>query len=110
MVVDPTKVGPEAGRVLFDRLRKQCDGFNRDAVRDAAGNLILNAMRQTYGTWREAETEFNEHYGRMKQALKDHYDNVTGRRHSLFPYTQVIDVPKMDFSGLPKFPKPYGQH
>jgi len=96
--IDPTKMVPEAGRVLFDILARDCSGFPRDAVRDAAGNLILNAMRQTYGSWTQAEKDFNEHYGRMKQALKDHYDSTTGRRHSLFPYHQVVEVPSLDFS------------
>lgn len=101
--MDPLNQIPEAGRALFDIFRQQANGFPEEAVRDAAANLMLNALRQHCGTWKEAEQKFDDQLGRMKQALKNHYDNVTGRRHAVFPYHQVIGVPKMDFR------KPYGK-
>jgi hypothetical protein len=51
------------------------------------------AIRQTYASRREAEARIDELFGRSKQLVLDHYDTVTGRRHSLVPFPQVIQVP-----------------
>lgn len=66
------------------------DGCQASDVINAAANLIINGMRQTYSDRSRAESEFTEIFGRTKQALLDHYDSVTGKRKNIFPHTQVI--------------------
>lgn len=88
--VDPLTDTPEAGRVLFDRLSRQCNEFPLEAVVNAASNVLLNVLRQRNATRNEAETAFNELFGKMKQILMDHYDGPTGKRRSVFPFHQTI--------------------
>lgn len=87
---------PFSGKELFNRFSKAADGFPTDAAVVAAGNILLNALRQTNATRAEAEKAFNELFGRLKQTLLDHYDS-TGKRRPIFPFHQTIEVPLMRF-------------
>lgn len=82
--------GPEAGRALFDAMLQVCHGFGRDAVVDAAVNLLVNGLRQDCPKRAQAEAKFDELFGRSKTLLMKHYDSVTGNRRSVFPFTQHI--------------------
>jgi hypothetical protein len=99
---DPLRNVPDAQRELFTRLSNACEGFTAQDVVGAAGNLILNAMRQQFSTRDKAEISFNEIFGKVKQLLMNHYD-VTGRKRGIFPYDQVIDVPHFNFKDKAKF-------
>ena len=91
---DPlTDTSPEAGRVLFDRLNKQCREFPLEAVVNAASNVLLNVIRQRNDTREKAETDFNEMFGRLKSILMQHYDGPSGKRRSIFPFHQTIYPP-----------------
>ena len=96
--VDPlTKTTGEAGRVLFDQLNQQCRNFPYDAVIDAAGNVLLNVIRQRNASRASAERDFDETFGKLKSILMAHYDSVNGRRRSVFPSHQIIQVPPIRF-------------
>ena len=93
---DPLRHGPKADQDLFRQFSALCNGFPTDAVMAAASNVLLNAIRQHNATRHEAELAFNELFGRMKAILVEHYDGASGRRRSVFPHNQVIEVPFMD--------------
>ncbi len=72
---------------------KLASGRPHEDVVDAACNLLINAIRQKYSGWQAAEVMFDEHFGKSKQLLKNHYDAINGRRKGIFPYDQVLSVP-----------------
>lgn len=88
---------PNRQRELFDRFSRDADGYSAEDVLGAAANLLVNAVRQTQPTRGQAEARFDELFGRTKQVLMDHYD-MLGRKRGVFPYDQVVEVPKFDFS------------
>jgi hypothetical protein len=89
---DPLKQGPEAERELFTRLFQQCGGFPFEVVAGAAGNLLINVLRQQCATSARAGVEFDELFGKLKTILMQHYDGA-GKRRSIFPHDQTIEVP-----------------
>jgi len=92
---DPLTQGPLAEHELFQRLSQLSSGFPRDAVFGAAANLLLNAIRQDCATRAKAEVSFDDSFGRLKSILLAHYDGA-GRRRSVFPFRQSIEVPCID--------------
>lgn len=85
------KTGPEAGRVLFEQFNRiAASGFQNKDVIDAATNILVNMIRQTYDNAPHAERAFDELYGRTKALLMNHYDPVTRKRRNIFPFTQHI--------------------
>ncbi len=86
------KSGPQLARDLFEKCAHAADNHSAETVIDAAGNLMINAIRQTFPSRSQAEREFNELAGKFKQMLLDHYDSVTGKRKNIFPFTQFINV------------------
>jgi hypothetical protein len=103
---DPLTNAPDAGKALFDQLNYASREFPYEAVINAAGNLLLNVLRQRNGSRSEADKDSSEMFGRLKAILMAHYDNATGRRRSVFPFKQVIEMPFMDFRKYPKNGKP----
>ena len=98
---DPlNKSGPEAGRELFRAFAREANGFPREAALDAAVNIILNVIRQSNDKAGEAEAQFNELFGKTKSLLLDHYDSL-GRKRGIFPYTQHVNVPLLNFKSKP---------
>lgn len=88
---DPlTKTGPEAQMELTKRFGQIATGFPNEAVIGAAINVFVNALRQTYPAASAAEARYNELAGKFKTILLSHYDSVTGRRRSIFPFHQTI--------------------
>ena len=101
--IDPlTGTSAESGKVLFDRLNKQCKDFPLEAVVNAASNVLLNVIRQRNATRDAAEKDFNEMFGRLKGILMAHYDGPGGKRRSVFPFHQTISPPFLDFARWPK--------
>lgn len=93
MADDPLRDLPDQGKLLFDQFTRSSNGMNLDVVMGAAANVIVNAIRQSYGMRAEAERKFDELFGRTKQLLlHNHYDSVTGRRRSVLPFTQVVNL------------------
>lgn len=93
MSKDPlTLATPDRQRELFTRMSAVADGFGADDVVGAAVNLLVNAIRQSQPTRRQAEVRFDELFGRTKQILVDHYDAL-GRKRGVFPYDQVVEMP-----------------
>jgi|SRR6185369_6072496 len=95
--LDPIfKSGPEAERKLFEALAKVAAQFNlpRKMVAGAAANVMIGAIRQEFATKSEAEKYFDELFGRTKSLLlEQHYDSVTGKRRSVFAFTQTVELP-----------------
>lgn len=92
---DPFIGLPEQERALFDAFRKAAAGKNVDAVIGASINMLVNVLRQMEPTRKEAEARFDMLFGRGKSLLLDrHYDSVTGKRKTVFPFTQVVVMPK----------------
>jgi hypothetical protein len=95
---DPLKKnGSDPARLLFEELARHSTGFTQVDVMTAAGNLIVNVLRQSTPTWQKAELKLDELVGTIKTVLSQHYDKVTDKRHSLIPYTQNITVPFIKF-------------
>jgi len=92
---DPLVQRPNAERELFVQLSKVCRGFPFDAVQGAAANILLNVLRQKHASRRQAEAAFDELFGKLKSILVAHYDGA-GKRRSVFPHHQVIEVPHID--------------
>lgn len=89
------KSGPDQQHELFRRFAREADGFSTEDAVGAALNVLINALRQAHSTRGAAEASYNEHVGRMKQILMNHYDGA-GRRLNLFPHHQVINMPHLD--------------
>ena len=59
----------------------------------AAINILINVIRQMEPTRKEAEARWDMLFGRGKTLLLDrHYDSVTGRKKTIFPFTQQISM------------------
>lgn len=56
------------------------NGHKRDAVINASGNMVLNAIRQNHATFEEAEKELDYLVERMRAALKENHYTDTGSR------------------------------
>jgi hypothetical protein len=94
MIRDPLIGLPEQERLLFDAFKQASAGKNVDAVYGAAINIIINAVRQMEPTRKEAEARYDMLFGRGKTLLLDrNYDSVTGRRKTIFPFTQSVKMP-----------------
>lgn len=91
---------PDRARELFnDFVKTASRGYSNEDVAGAAINLLINAIRQEQASRSGAEQNFNERFGRAKEMLLAHYDSVTGRRRSVFPFHQKIEMPIIDFRG-----------
>ena len=93
---DPLNQRPDAERELFTCLSQMARGFEHDVVIGAAANVLLNAIRQNKATRHQAEVAFDELFGKLKAILVDHYDGA-GRRRSVFPHPQTIEMPMIRF-------------
>jgi predicted ATPase len=93
MSLDPLLKLPEQERLLFEVFKKASAGKNVDAVIGAAINILINVMRQTEPLRAGAEARWDMYFGRGKTLLLDnHYDSVTGKRKTIFPFTQVVKM------------------
>lgn len=106
-MTEPTKdpmllATPDHAQELFKRFGQVANGFQRDDVVNAAVNILVNAIRQHCRTRQQAEQAFDELFGRTKQVLVDHYDQL-GRKRGIFPFDQVIEMPPNDFRKGNKF-------
>lgn len=91
---DPFVGLPEQERALFDAFTRASAGKNVDAVIGASINILINVLRQMEPTRKEAEARYDMLFGRGKTLLLDrHYDSVTGKRKTVFPFTQVVKLP-----------------
>jgi hypothetical protein len=91
MNLDPLKGLPDQERALFEVFKNASAGKNVDAVIGASINMLINVIRQMEPTRAEAEARWDMLFGRGKTLLIDrHYDAVTGRRKTIFPFTQQI--------------------
>jgi hypothetical protein len=90
------QTGPDQQRALFDAYVGVSRGFSTESVIGASMNLLVNALRQAHGNRRHADERMSEVAQRLRSILMEHYDPVTGRRRSVFPFTQVIEMPRYD--------------
>lgn len=94
MNADPLLGLPEQERLLFDAFKQASAGKNVDAVLGAALNIVINTIRQMESTRAEAEARYDALFGRAKTLLLErNYDSVTGRRRTIFPFTQQMRMP-----------------
>lgn len=77
---------------VFAIISQACVGLTTEQVMSVSINLIINAIRQTHALKYAAEPCMSELFGKGMQALMNHYDSVTGKRLSVFPFTQRIDA------------------
>jgi hypothetical protein len=78
---------------IFGIISQACAGLNTDQVMSVAVNLIINAIRQTHARRSDAEACISELFGKGAQILLNgHYDSVTGKRLSVYPFTQTISA------------------
>jgi hypothetical protein len=90
------RTGADAGRALFDMMQRAANGFGRDDVINAAVNILVNVIRQEHGNRAAAEARYNELAAKTKGLLMAHYDSVSGKRRSVFPFTQHIHAVRVD--------------
>ena len=90
------KSGPDQQRALFNAMAQCANGFPTEHVLGAAINILVNAVRQTASTRPLAQTQMKEVHGKAMNLLMEHYDSVTGQRRNIFPFTQVIELPRYD--------------
>ena len=91
---DPLRHYDVGERELFRQLVAVClrGGATRECVNVAAVNLIINSLRQEYGSKEEASRAFDELFASGKKVLLDNHYDSTGRKRGIFPYDQVIRV------------------
>ena len=91
---DPLLGLPEQERLLFEAFKQAAAGKNVDAVIGASINILINVLRQMEPTRAEAEARYDMLMGRGKSLLLErHYDSVTGKRKTIFPFTQQVSMP-----------------
>ncbi len=66
-----------------------------DHVIACAFNLLIQGIRQTYGSRDAAMQRTDDLCGQLKQAVADHYDSTTGKRRNIFPHDQRVVMPKL---------------
>jgi len=67
--------------------------FPLEMVMGACMNLMVNAVRQGYATWPQAEQRYDYWIYRFKEVLKQHYDGTGNRKPKIFPFDQHIVMP-----------------
>ena len=87
---DPLKRAESEQLELTRKFGLVASGFSNEAVLGAAINVFVNAIRQTYPTLSSADARYTELVGKFKSVLLGHYDSVTGKRRSIFPFHQTI--------------------
>ena len=86
--------GAPDARELFAALITRCEGMPIDQVYTIALNLLVNTIRMTTPSRKEAESVIDDIFARGKKVLLElHYDSVTGKRKTLFPFTQMVQAP-----------------
>lgn len=85
--------GPDQQRSLFDAFSHAAGQHPVEDVIGASVNMLVNAIRQTYPQRNMAEARWLDLAGRIRELMLSHYDSVTGRRKSIFPFDQIISVP-----------------
>jgi hypothetical protein len=79
---------------VFEQTILRCQGLPNDLVYNIAINILVNAIRMTVSERKQAEALIDDLYGRTKTLLLEyHYDSVTGKRRTLFPFTQKVEAP-----------------
>lgn len=81
---------------LFEHVIRQLNGVPLPAVGNLAVNLLVNAVRQSEATRKNAEEMVDTLFSRAKTALFEQYDAVTGKRRAVVPVTQVVQMPFHD--------------
>lgn len=69
------------------------NGYGRDTVIDAAGNILLNAIRQDHATLASAEERFDELVHQMREALRHvhyHRDGTRNDRRIILPSLRAM--------------------
>lgn len=91
---DPLISSDERERQLFEQINALLKGAPVEVVRSIAMNLVVGTIREYVARRDDAERTLDGLLHRAKTMLLDyHYDSVTGRRKSLFPFTQTVEMP-----------------
>lgn len=96
-IKDPIlRSGPEQEKAVFEAFNRAAVGHNFEHVAGAAMNLLANTVRQACETRQQAERMFDELVGRSKNLLlEQHYDPVSNKRRSIFPFTQHVHAERV---------------
>jgi hypothetical protein len=92
---DPLASTPDTAIELMKKMGQAAHGFSAQDVVNAATNIVINAMRQSHATRRDAERAWDETMARGKGQLMDCYDS-SGRKKGIYPYHQTIVMPFLD--------------
>lgn len=90
---DPLNGRIKTSRDLYAKMVQVAANHPMDTVIEASVNLLVNGMRQTYATKREAEQRSADVCNQIQQILSEHYDSITGRRRNIFPHDQRVVMP-----------------
>lgn len=89
---DPVQMEGRAQEIFMETLQ-QCQGLPNPLVYNLALNILINAIRMVVPERAQAEALIDELFGRAKTTLLDtHYDAVTGKRRTVFPFTQKVEA------------------
>lgn len=76
---------------LTRKFAATANGYQRDTVINAGGNMVINALRQSHTSLAGAEAELDDLVERMRAALRErHYDSSGHRR-----VTNIV-IPPLD--------------
>jgi hypothetical protein len=90
---DPLQMEGEAQK-LFQETILRAQGLPQQLVYNVAINILVNAIRMSVPERKQAEVLIDELFGKTKSLLLDfHYDPVTGKRRTWFPFTQKVEAP-----------------
>ena len=89
---------------LFKRFSRASDQFQQRDVVYAAGNLVLNSIRQQCKTSKEAELMYDEFMAHMKRSLIEQHYKPSGARRNVFPFHQTIGAVTIDAKSKPILP------
>jgi hypothetical protein len=67
-------------RALFEAFAQAANGYSRDTVVGAAGNVLANALRQSHRTRGAAEEELDALVVNIKRSFANHYNNDGTRK------------------------------
>ena len=99
--LDPLRDTTEEARDLYRRFSEASDGHSVDAIKRAAMNMVINAIREAHPKRAGAQDSFDQIVTKARELLLDkHYDAAGGRRN-VFPFDQRMEIPLNNFK--PKF-------
>jgi hypothetical protein len=94
---DPLRKAATANeQELFREVGRTLNAAPAEMVSGIAVNLLVNVLRQQHASKHAAERAFDEVTAKAKSLLLDQHYDLTGRRRNVFPFHQVVQMPRFD--------------